>query len=408
MAKIAILGFGNIGSGVLEVLRQNGAALTQRAGQPLDVKYIMDVRDFSQSPDAKLFVNNVDVILEDAEVSTVVETIGGTDPAYYYVKSALCAGKNVCTSNKELVARHGAELIALAKQHKVAFLFEASVGGGMPLIAPIRGSLAANVIESVHGIVNGTTNFMLTRMEEEGMDFAAALAEAQRLGYAETRDPSADVDGFDAGRKIAILASLLYGTEVHPEDIPTTGIREVAPADFYFAQRMKATIRLIAYAKKDEAGRFACAVEPMFIPREHPFAGVCDVFNAVMLRGNMLGDTMFYGKGAGKLPTASAVVADIIDAEKYGVSLHDTLTWNSAKSLGEITDESRYTYYIRVTDPDAEMLKKVLGGTQFMMQHGDEAAVLSCPLTETELAEKTQQLAAQGMKAMLCLKMLEQ
>lgn len=406
MSKVAILGFGNIGSGVLEILNKNAAVVARRAGEPIEVAYVLDVRDFSARPDARLFVNNIDVILQDASVSTVVETIGGVDPAYYYVKSSLEAGKNVCTSNKELVATHGAELLAIAKQHEVCFLFEASVGGGIPVLSAIRDNLCANVVDSVYGIVNGTTNFMLTRMEHDGMSFEEALAKAQQLGYAETRDPSADVDGIDAQRKIAILASLLFGSEVHPDDVPATGIRGITVDDIAFARKMRTAIKLIAWAKKDEKGRMACGVEPMILPAEHQLSGVNDVYNAVLLHGDMLGDVMFYGAGAGKLPTASAVVSDIVDAAKYGPALHDTLCWNAAKSCGPITDDGVYTYYVRVNNQDEKTLKRDLGGMQLLLRHETQTAVLTVPMTHQQLAQCVEKLEADGIHVALVLKLL--
>ena len=258
MAKIAILGYGTVGSGVLEVLRRNEQSITRRAGQPVTVKYICDIRDFSKHPDAKLFVNNLDVILNDPEISVVVETIGGLNPAYTYVKSALLNKRHVVTSNKELVATHGAELLQIARQKKVCFLFEASVGGGTPVITPIHQCLAANVISEISGIVNGTTNFMLTKMAHESMEFDAALQLAQSLGYAETIDPSADIDGIDAQRKIAILASLAFGHHIYPQNVPTRGIRSVSVKDIQLAARMNCTVRLLAWAKCSESGTVVC------------------------------------------------------------------------------------------------------------------------------------------------------
>ena len=316
MATIAILGYGTVGSGVLEVLRRNAASIERRAGQPVTVKYICDIRDFSSHPDAALFVNNIDVILSDPEVTAVVETIGGLKPAYFYVKSALESGRHVVTSNKELVATHGAELLAIARRRGVCFLFEASVGGGTPIITPMHQCMAANVISEIAGIVNGTTNFMLTKMARENMDFGAALKLAQSLGYAETIDPSADVDGIDAQRKISILASLAFGRHFFPQNVPTRGIRDVSVKDIALAARQGAAVRLIAWARRGDDGSVALAVEPMLIPRENQLAGVEDVFNAVLVKGDMLGDVVFYGKGAGKLPTASAVVADVIDTRQ--------------------------------------------------------------------------------------------
>lgn len=408
MINVAILGFGTVGSGVLEVLQKNAAGIARRAGQPVQVKYILDIRDFSAHPQARLFVSSIDPILEDPEVNTVVETIGGTKPAYFYVKSALEAGKNVCTSNKELVATHGAELLSIAVRHKVCFLFEASVGGGTPIITPLHQCLAANVISEVRGIVNGTTNFMLTRMEEDGMSFDEALKVAQGLGYAETIDPSADVDGIDACRKIAILGSMLCGSEIHPENIPTRGIRDITIDDIYFTKKMKLALKLIAYAKRDAQSGFSCGVEPMVLPTESMLAGVKDVYNAVMIRGDMLGDVLFYGKGAGKLATASAVAADIIDASKLGSSVHDSLFWApTAPMKNKITDGGQYTYYIRVNNQDIDTLKEDLGGVVLTFQNHNQTAVLTTPMSAKELEKRCEKLRKDGIRVAMSLRLLE-
>ena len=355
MAKVAILGFGNIGSGVLEVLQHNAALIARRAGQDVTVKYICDIRNFSAHPNAKLFVNNIDVILNDPEVQVVVETIGGTKPAYFYVKSALESGRHVVTSNKELVATHGAELLQIARDKGVCFLFEASVGGGTPVITPMYQCLAANMLTGISGIVNGTTNYMLTKMAAENMSFDAALASAQQLGYAETIDPSADVDGIDAQRKISILASLAFGTEVHPANVRTTGIRKVTVQDIAAAEKLGAAVKLIAWAKRTEKGTVACGVQPMLVPAAHLLAGVQDVFNAVLVSGDMLGDVVFYGKGAGKLPTASAVVADVIDALKNGTQIHNGLFWQASPALdGYMDDTAPAAWYVRADGTAAE------------------------------------------------------
>ena len=328
MAKIAIMGFGTVGSGVLEVCRRNAASIARRAGEPVEVKYILDVRDFSDSPDAALFTKSLDTILQDPEVKVVVETIGGTKFAYPYVRQCLESGRSVCTSNKEMVATYGAELLALAREHGVAFLFEASVGGGTPIITPMHQCLAANHISRIQGIVNGTTNFMLTKMKRENMSFEQALKIAQQLGYAETKDPGDDVDGRDACRKIAILASLACGHHIYPDNIPTRGIREITVTDVKAAEKLDCAIKLIAWYDEGKEGQMAVGVEPMLVPYANQLAGVDDVFNAVLMQGDMLGDVVFYGKGAGKLPTASAVVADVIDALKEGSKIHDSLSGN--------------------------------------------------------------------------------
>ena len=266
MAKIAILGFGTVGSGVYEVLCHNAASVSRRAGEPVEVKYILDPKDFTGNPVEPLVVKNIDVILQDPEIRVVVETIGGTRFAYPYVKACLESGRSVCTSNKEMVATYGAELLALAKEHDCAFLFEASVGGGTPIITPMHQCLAANVITEVEGIVNGTTNFMLTKMVREGLGFEDALQIAQELGYAETKDPSDDVDGRDACRKIAILSSMVCGHQIYPQNIPTRGIRDITVADVAAAERLNCVIKLIAWMKRGNDGSVAAGVEPVWCP----------------------------------------------------------------------------------------------------------------------------------------------
>lgn len=348
MAKIAIVGFGTVGSGVLEVVRQNADVIEKKLGQRLEVKWICDVRDFSESPDEKLFTADFNEILADTEVEVVVETIGGTKPAYDFVSRALESGKSVVTSNKELVAAYGDVLLAKAKEKKVCFLFEASVGGGTPLIVPMTQSMATNHILGVSGIVNGTTNFMLTRMEENGMDFNSALQEAQSLGYAETIDPSSDTDGIDAGRKIAILAAIAYGKHVYPQNVSTRGIREIAQEDIKAAQQMDAAVKLIAWTNLDDNSALQIGVEPMLVKKSNLLASVKDVYNAVSVCGDLLGETVFYGPGAGKIATASAVVSDVIDALKTGVEMHDTLCWEVAEEMeGVYVDNGRYDFYLR-------------------------------------------------------------
>lgn len=406
MAKIAILGFGTVGGGVLEVLRHNEQSITRRAGQPVSVKYICDIRDFTGHPDEGLFVNNIDVILNDPEISAVVETIGGLKPAYSYVKQSLLSGRHVVTSNKELVATHGAELLRIARQKGVCFLFEASVGGGTPVITPIHQCLAANVVSEIRGIVNGTTNFMLTKMARENMSFDEALKIAQELGYAETIDPSADVDGIDAQRKIAILASLAFGYHVYPQNVPTRGIRNVTVRDIQLAQRLDHAVRLIAWAKRDAQGEIACGVEPCLVPRANQLAGVEDVFNAVLVKGDMLGDVVFYGKGAGKLPTASAVVADIIDALKNGTQIHDSLYWSeSLPREGLYEDSEPHDFYVRLQGASAGAAKAVFGDIA-LVDETDGAAFLVRGVTSGELAQCCQKAADTGMQVGEVLKLL--
>lgn len=315
--QIAIMGFGTIGSGVAEVLLKNNKSIVERSGhESLGIKYILDIRDFPDHELANCFTKNFDDILNDPEVGIVVECMGGTKPAYEYVSKSLAAGKSVVSSNKELVAAHGCELLKLAEENNVNFLFEASVGGGIPIIRPISQCLAANEITEIAGILNGTTNFILTKMIEEGMSFDDALKLAQENGYAE-RDPSADILGHDAARKICILASLCFGKHVYPDSVETTGITEITSADVDYAKSWGGVIKLIGRAEKIDDNSIFTTVGPCLIGNHSQLASVTDVFNAILVRGNAIGDVVFYGKGAGKLPTASAVVADVIDCAKH-------------------------------------------------------------------------------------------
>lgn len=309
--NIAILGFGTVGSGIYEILKNNAAEIEKRMGEEVKVKHILDIRDFSGHEDAELFTNDYSVILNDSSVSVVAEVIGGIEPSLSFTKSALAAGKSVVTSNKELVATHGTELMELARENGVSYLFEAAVGGGIPLIRPLYRCLAANSIEKIMGILNGTTNYILTKMIEEGQSFDEALSLAQSKGYAE-RNPAADVEGTDACRKIAILASLALGTYVDCKKISTEGISGIDAADVKYADALGADIKLIGYAEI-RGGRAYARVSPMLIERDNPLACAKGVFNAVLLRGDSVGDVMFYGRGAGKLPTASAVLGDVLD-----------------------------------------------------------------------------------------------
>ena len=407
MAKIAILGFGTVGSGVLEVCRRNAASIARRAGEPVEVKYILDIRDFSASPDAALFVKDLDVILADPEIRVVVETIGGTRFAYPYVRRCLESGRSVCTSNKEMVATYGAELLALARAHGAAFLFEASVGGGTPIITPMHQCLAANHISRIEGIVNGTTNFMLTKMKRENMEFPEALRIAQQLGYAETKDPGDDVDGRDACRKIAILGSLACGHALYPDNIPTWGIRRITVADIRAAEGLECVVKLIAWYRELPEGGVAAGVEPMLVPDTNQLAGVDDVFNAVLMRGDMLGDVIFYGKGAGKLPTASAVVADVIDALKDGARIHDSLFWQPAdKPEGLLQDPDRYTWYLRAAGISAAVLTGLAGDSRLVLDGEQGPACLVRGVTTAEMQALCEKIRLLGGEPALVLKRL--
>ena len=316
MVNVAILGFGVVGSGVAEVLATNGAHIDRKVDDLLRLKYILDVRDFPDSPFADKVVHDFSVIENDPEVNIVVETIGGAKVALDFTRRALMAGKSVVTSNKELVAEHGCELLRLAQEKGVSYLFEASVGGGIPIIRPLNQCLAANEIEELCGILNGTTNDILTGMIRAGLSFDAALKEAQQNGYAE-QDPTADIEGHDACRKICILASLAFGRHVYPRQVPTEGITGVTLSDVAYAEACGRKIKLLGRAMRRPDGKVCAYVAPHLVDQENPLAGVEDVFNAITVKGNAIGDVMFYGRGAGKLPTASAVVADVIDAARH-------------------------------------------------------------------------------------------
>ncbi|MCL2107612.1 MAG: homoserine dehydrogenase, partial [Oscillospiraceae bacterium] len=324
--KLAIMGYGVVGSGVAQVLAKNHESIAARSMQPdLHLKYILDIRDFPDDPFGHLVIRDFQVILNDPEVGIVVETMGGLRPAYDFVLACLKAGKSVVTSNKELVAAKGCELIHAAREHNVNFLFEASVGGGIPILRPLSQCLAANEINEVAGILNGTTNFILTRMIEDAMPFDAALRLAQENGYAE-KDPTADVEGHDACRKICILAALAFGRHVYPEQVRTEGISGLTPEDVANAEAFGCAIKLLGRAKRLPDGRVTATVAPALVPHSCLLSCVSDVYNAIMVRGDFIGDVVFYGRGAGKLPTASAVVADVIDCGKH-VALRKFFCW---------------------------------------------------------------------------------
>lgn len=315
MIQVAVMGYGTVGSGVVEVIEKNKEEINKKSGEDINIKYILDLRDFPEDPYADKVVHDVELILNDPEIKIICETMGGLKPAYDFTKRALQAGKSVCTSNKELVAVHGPELIKVAHENKCNYLFEASVGGGIPIIRPLNYSLTAERIDGITGILNGTTNYILSKMEKEGADFEEVLKEAQEKGYAE-RNPEADVEGYDACRKIAILSSLMCGKNVKYEDIYTEGITKITSTDFVYAYAMGKTIKLLAQSKEVD-GKFYAMVAPFMISKQHPLYMVNDVFNAVCVHGNMLGDSMYYGRGAGKLPTASAVVSDVVDCARH-------------------------------------------------------------------------------------------
>ena len=316
MKKIAVLGCGTVGSGVVEVFYKNRQSIQRKAGCPLDIKYIYLRRPRPELPWQDKLCYDFDTILHDPEISIVVEVMGGLHPAGEWIAACLKNNKSVVTANKELIAAQGAQLLALARQHQVNLLFEASVGGGIPIIRPLNQCLAANEIEEITGILNGTTNYILTRMIRAGLSFDDALREAQANGYAE-QDPTADIEGHDACRKICILASLAFGRHIYPRQVPTEGITGVTLADVAYADSCGKKLKLLGRAIRRTDGKVCAYVAPHLVDRENPLSGVEDVFNAIAVRGNAIGDVMFYGRGAGKLPTASAVVADVIDAAKH-------------------------------------------------------------------------------------------
>ena len=348
--KVAIMGYGTIGSGVAEVLEVNKDVIAKRVGEPLELKYVLDLRDFEGDPIADKIVHDYKTIVEDPEVDIVVETMGGVEPAYTFVKAMLEAGKNVATSNKALVADKGADLIATAKANNVNFMFEASVGGGIPIIRAIQECLTGDVVEEIAGIVNGTTNYMMTEMSEKGSDFDDVLKDAQAKGYAE-KDPTADIEGHDACRKIAILTSLVAGRHVDYNDIPTEGISHITATDIKYAKAMGRAIKLLA-TSKEVGDTYVARVAPFLLEPSHPLYNVNGVFNAVFVHGNMLGDGMFYGSGAGKLPTASAVVGDVVRMAKH-VNMNIKIEWHHDKL--ELADASQMEnrFFVRTTSDKA-------------------------------------------------------
>lgn len=354
MVNIAVLGYGTVGSGVVEVIDTNGAGINQRIGEKLQVKYVLDLKDFPGDQVQEKIVHDFETIIQDEEINIVVEVMGGIEPAYTFVKRSLLAGKSVATSNKALVAKHGAELLSIAKEKNINFLFEASVGGGIPIIRPLNSSLTADEIEEITGILNGTTNYMLTKMFYEGADYDTVLKEAQANGYAE-RNPEADVEGYDACRKIAILSSLISGNQVDFEDIYCEGITKITTEDMKYAKAMGTTIKLLASSKRD-GSRLHAIVAPCMLYPEHPLYNVNGVFNAIFVHGNVLGDAMFYGSGAGKLPTASAVVADVVDAAKH-LNRNIMTMWKQEKLTLEDKGDAKRRFFIRMKGDEEEMRK---------------------------------------------------
>ena len=388
MVKVAIFGYGTVGSGVFEVLNKNHEIIQKKLGDELQVKYVLDLRDFENDPVQDVLVHDVEVILNDPEVDIICETMGGVKPAYDFTKRALENGKSVCTSNKELVEKHGAELIKVAKAHNCSYLFEASVGGGIPIIRPLITSLAQEEIESITGILNGTTNYILTKMEMDGADFDAVLKRAQEKGYAEA-NPEADVCGYDAGRKIAILTSLAYGKNVDFADIYTEGITAITTDDFAYAKQMDSTIKLFAKSV-NKNGKYYAMVAPFVVNSENPLSSVKNVFNAILVKGNMVADTMYYGKGAGKLATASAVVADVIDCAKH-LGKHVNIVWEDEKLEISSIDSASRRFFVRVASTDKAAIEQNFGKVEFLESvNAEECGFVTEEMTESEYKAKAE------------------
>ena len=385
MFNIAIMGFGTIGSGVYDIVKENSLLLEKKSGQEINVAKILDLREFSDSPISSIVVHTIDELTEDKDIALVVEAMGGTSPAYEYVRACLESGKHVVTSNKALVAAYGAELLDLAKKNNVNFLFEASVGGGIPVVRTLTDAYAGEKIKEITGILNGTTNFILTKMDEEGESFSQALEKAQELGYAE-RNPEADVEGFDTCRKLAILASIASGKEVDFNDIYTEGITAIDKTDFLYADKMGTSIKLFGSAvfEDDKLYAYVC---PIMIGKTHILYSVKDVYNGISIEGSMLGKTMLYGSGAGKLPTASAVLADVIACAR-GSKKEQELCWTSEKLVPEPMDKTSHRYFVRFSGRDKELMDRAArsfsGAHTFMLDGIDEFALLTGQMREKD------------------------
>ena len=383
MIKVAVLGYGNIGSGVVQVLLKNKETIAKKAGDESVPACVLDLRDFPGDVMEDKVVKDINLITQNPEISIVVETMGGTKPAYAFVKACLEAGKHVATSNKELVAAHGPELLEIAKAHHVSFLFEASVGGGIPIIRPLVSSITSDAVTEITGILNGTTNYMLTKMSEDGLDYDAVLEDAQERGYAE-RNPAADVEGHDARRKIAILSSLAFGKYVDYEDVYTEGITKITSADFAYAKVLGSRIKLFGTSKKKDDGSISTMVCPVMITNEHPLFAVNDVMNAILVRGESMGDLMFYGAGAGKLPTASAVVADVVNAAR-NPKITEIAPYEPGKMTVSDHLKSTHSYFVRVKGSDANAVAESFKAKQIVDAGiADEFGLITAEWAENE------------------------
>ena len=380
--KIAIMGFGVVGSGVGEIVLKNQKGIAVKCGENVEIAHILDLRDFPES-EFKCFTKDFNDILSDPEVGIVVETMGGVNPAYKFTKELLLAGKHVITSNKELVAAHGAELLSIAEQKNINYLFEASVGGGIPIIRPLYSCLTAGIITDVIGILNGTTNYILTQMFQSGVSFENALCDAQKKGYAE-KDPTADIEGLDTCRKIAILSSLAYGKAIDSSKVETEGITNITAADVAYAEKAGYSIKLNGYSSREGKNVYA-AVFPAFVSKQNPLSSINDVFNGIVVKGDDLGDVMFYGRGAGKLPTANAVVSDIIDAVKHKHT-HIIIQWNEYDEERQSSGENhKFSYYVRLR---GEIPADIRGCEKFTLDSAEfegEFAIITPEMTGAEL-----------------------
>ena len=390
MINVAVLGYGTVGSGIVEVIMTNKELIEARIGDSIQVKHILDLRKFPGDPYEALVTDDYNVIVNDPEVNIVCEAMGGTKPAYDFTRRALEAGKSVCTSNKAVVAEFGPELMKIAKENNCNYLFGASVGGGIPIIRPLNQSLTADEIMEITGILNGTTNYILSQMHDHGKGFEEALKDAQSKGYAE-KNPTADIEGYDACRKIAILASLAYGMQVDFEDIYTEGITKITKEDMQYADALRASIKLFATGKR-EGEQFFAMIAPRMIRANHPLFSVNDVFNGILVRGNILGDVMFYGSGAGKLPTASAVVADVVDAAKHEGTNIMTLWSNKKLALSDVKDATN-TFFVRVPAEQKDAAIAAFGNVNEVNAVVDgEFAFLTESMTEAAFEEAASKL----------------
>ena len=392
MIKAAVLGYGTVGSGVYNVIRENKELINERAGQEIEIKYVLDLRKFPGDPVEKILTDNFDDIVNDPEVKIVVEVMGGIGAAYEFTKRSLEAGKNVCTSNKELVAEHGLELMRIARENDVNYFFEASCGGGIPVIRALNDCLTADAIDQITGILNGTTNFILTEMtQKDGVSFSKVLKQAQENGFAE-RDPSADIDAYDPARKIAILSSIIFGSSVDYKDVYTEGIRKISAEDIRYASTLGYAVKLLAEAKKTEDG-IRVYVAPFLLAEDHPLYPINGVMNAVYVHGNMLGDAVFTGAGAGSLPTASAVVADVIDAARHD-GKRAYCGWKHDEKLVLASNDSiKRRFLVRIYTEDQADANRVFAPDGFLDtvsvgELEDEVAFITGELTEQEFDAK--------------------